>query len=806
MKKVLKIIGWILAGLLAIACVAWFVFLKPDPPPINVNDRAQINLMPLPAELKLSKGVFVLGTELSHMLTGKSGPRTEEALSRFYSKLKQVTGTGHGSGSGQQMILHCSQEEISYPSQTDDESYSIRITGNKIKVEAQSSTGIMYALESLLQLVREEGGQWVLPQLNLEDTPRYPWRGLMIDVCRHWIPKEVILRNLDAMASVKMNVLHLHLTEAQGFRIESKKYPKLHEMGSAGNYYTQEDIREIIDYAADRAIRVVPEFDVPGHTKAWFVGHPELASGPGPYQLDSSMMGSSPAMDPTRDEVYDFLDVFLGEMSVLFPDEYLHIGGDEVVPTQWNENPDIQAFMRENSLADSHELQAYFNQRLQKIVSAHDKIMLGWDEILHPELPPDGIAVQIWRNQESLWESARLGYPAILSAGYYLDHKQSASFHYQVDPTIIPGAVDIEIDSLNWKSWDCLFSVMDMQMDGGLFLFGEGDDLRGIMQFMGGSAGFTEANLEGKLLTYTVDMGMGDMEFRLLLQGDSLSGSSKISVFNLDVSGSRVGGTDMEEGLSLPVFKKIVPLTPDQEARLIGGEACMWTEMVDEHTIDSRIWPRAAAVAEKLWSPKVLTDNVDDMYRRLWIFNENLSRLGVQHVAYRDKILSALVDEHYLEPLSILTGLLQEDKLFGRMSIYEPMFYWTTPLNRMVDAAAPESYQAFRFGQDVDYWIESNDQEAYERILAALNTWAINHEKLLPAIAGNKNLMEVEKHSLNLSVMADLGLRVLQDPSSFTDADALQDEFFLTASEPRGGTLLAPVPHVQKLLQSAVKK
>jgi len=608
------------------------------------------------------------------------------------------------------------------------------------------------------------------------------------------------------MGSVKMNVLHLHLTDAQGFRVESKKYPKLHELGSGGNYYTQEDIREIIGYASDRGIRVVPEFDMPGHSKAWFVGHPELASGPGPYRLDSSMMGNSPAMDPTRDEVYDFLRILLKEMSALFPDEFLHIGGDEVVPVQWDENRDIQAFMKEQNLADSHELQAYFNRKLHNIVSASGKIMLGWDEILHPELPSDGIAIQTWRSHESLWESARQGYPSILSAGYYLDHKQSASFHYQVDPEIIPGAVDIEIDSLNWKGWDCKFSVMDMQMDGGLYLFGEGDGLRGILQFMGSSMGFKDPVLQGNQLSFVVDAGMGDMEFDITLTGDSLSGSANISVFNLDISGSRHGGSDMEEGNPLPAFRRIEPLSPEQKTMLIGGEACMWTEMVNEHTIDSRIWPRAAAIGEKLWSPGVLTDNVEDMYRRLWAFSDDLVLLGLQHKDYRALILSDMVDAPFLEPLSILAGLLQEDKLFSRMSIYEPMFYWTTPLNRMVDAAAPESYQVYRFTQDVNRWVENQDEAARRRMIAALETWSLNHEKLAPAFEGNERLMEVESHSRNLSVLAQLGWEALADPAALRKSKPMQEDFFRAASEAQGGCILPLVAPVQKLVQSASGK
>jgi hexosaminidase len=245
-----------------------------------------------------------------------------------------------------------------------------------------------------------------LPAVTIRDQPRFRWRGLLIDVARHYQPIEVLKRNLDAMAAVKLNVFHWHLTENQGFRIESRKFPKLHQMGSDGLYYTQEQAREIVAYAAERGIRVVPEFDMPGHSTAWLVGYPELASLPGPYEIERRAGIFDPTLDPTREEVYKFLDSFMGEMAALFPDAYLHIGGDENEGKQWDRNPQIQAFMKEKGLKDNHALQAYFNQRLLKILQKHKKKMIGWDEILQPDLPRD-VVIQSWRGPTALAEAAR---------------------------------------------------------------------------------------------------------------------------------------------------------------------------------------------------------------------------------------------------------------------------------------------------------------------------------------------------------------------------------------------------------------
>jgi hexosaminidase len=327
----------------------------------------------------------------------------------------------------------------------DDESYSLEITGNHIRLSADKPLGVLRGINTLLQLIQQNSvvdGKsapgFSVRAVRIHDEPRFPWRGLSLDVARHFMPLDEVERTIDGLAAVKLNVLHLHLSDDEGFRVESKRYPKLQQYGSDGMYYTQAQIRGLIGYARNRGVRVVPEFDMPGHATSWLVGYPYLGSRSGPFEITRNFDTSTDLIDPTREDTYRFLDGFIGEMAKLFPDEYFHIGGDEVNPKEWNENPRIQAFMQKHKLTDAKALHTYFNRRLLKIVTKYHKHMEGWDEILQPDLPKS-ILVQSWRGQPSLWQGARQGFQGILSAGYYLDLMYPSSYHYSIDPMKAPG-------------------------------------------------------------------------------------------------------------------------------------------------------------------------------------------------------------------------------------------------------------------------------------------------------------------------------------------------------------------------------
>src|SRR5712664_3302466 len=298
----------------------------------KAQEQPQLNLMPLPANVQLGSGSLRVDSSFSVALTGHTEPRLDRAVQRFLRQLSRQTALPFSAKASTKPTLTVHTDHASKEVQElgEDESYMLSITSDSAKIDAPTPMGAMHGLQTFLQLVEVSPDGFAAPAVTIQDKPRFPWRGLMIDVARHFIPLDVLKRNLDGMEAVKMNVFHWHLSEDQGFRAESKKFPKLHTLGSDGLYYTQDEIRDLIAYARDRGVRVVPEFDMPGHSTAWFVGNPELASGPGPYEIERKWGVFDPAMDPTNEKTYKFLDEFVAEMTKLFPDHYFHIGGDEV--------------------------------------------------------------------------------------------------------------------------------------------------------------------------------------------------------------------------------------------------------------------------------------------------------------------------------------------------------------------------------------------------------------------------------------------------------------------------------------------
>lgn len=661
--------------------------------PISASPETTLNLMPVPQEIHLLEGRFRLDETFTLKVTGSADQRLYKAATRTLRRLAGRTGLFLP----QDFITPATDPKqphciilVSRPGKVvlfEDESYALAVSDTLISLSAPTDIGALRGLETLLQLLSVDEKGYYFPNCIINDRPRFPWRGLLIDASRHFMPVDVIKRNLDGMAALKMNVLHWHLADDQGFRVECHTWPKLHELGSDGFYYTQCQIEEIIAYAAERGIRVVPEFDVPAHATSWLVAYPELASAPGPYTIERGWGIKDPTMNPTNEFTYEFLDKFFAEMAALFPDDFIHIGGDENNGRHWDANPDIRQFMKDNDIPDNHMLQAYFNKRILKILTKYNKKMIGWDEIFQPGLPTD-IVIHSWRGRQSLYESAQKGYMGILSNGYYIDLIQPAEYHYRNDP--------IPADA---------------------------------------------------------------------------------------------------------------PLSPDEQKRILGGEATSWSELVTPETVDSRIWPRTAAIAERLWSPRSVND-VRDMYRRLEVTGFRLEELGLLHMKNYEMMLRRLTNNHDITPLKTLVDVVEPVKIYTRH--HQGKTYTSySPYTRVVDAARPESMTARRFAELVDAYIDDPKNPDAAELLLQLSVWQENHHQLLPIIKGSPIIQEIETISADLEALAAIGLQAAEALARNKPLKKRYlknaEQLFEKAKQPRGQVELMVVAPIEKLVAAATK-
>jgi hexosaminidase len=487
------------------------------------------------------------------------------------------------------------------------------------------------------------------------------------------------------MATVKMNVLHLHLCNDQGFRVESKIFPRLQEVASDGLYYTQEEIRGIVKYAGQRGIRVVPEFVVPAHTTAILTAYPEFASLKKDYHLQRYFGVFDPVMDPTNEKLYPFLEKLFGEMSSLFPDEYFHIGGDENTGKEWNNTPHIKAFMKAHGMKSAADLQTYFNKRLLPIIKKWGKTMMGWDEIFQPGLPKE-IVIESWRGNESFYNSIKKGHPSVLAYGYYIDLIQPASYHYLNDP--MPDSVT---------------------------------------------------------------------------------------------------------------------LTTDEKKLVLGGEATMWSEMVTPVTVDSRIWPRTAAIAERLWSPKTVND-VDDMYRRIDIVSLQLESLGLRHNSYKPPLMRQLANGWDTKALDILVSVLEPLKIYERNE-GDTMYTVFSPFTKLADVATPDQKVPRIFNKQVAEFLSKPSPELENEISEKLILWKENDAQFKLLLNNSPVLLEAASLSENLSSLAAAGLEAIQyiHDNKKAGSDWLQERLAVAnkAKQQGGRCEIQVVDAIQKLIQRA---
>jgi hexosaminidase len=650
--------------------------------------------MPLPSSLRMEQGSLALNTHFSIGFSGDHDARLDAAVARFVVRLDRTCGgirrLQHGAAPGDAPLLLL---QVAGPSEAvqgpdEDESYHLNITATQATLTATTDVGAMRGLETLLQLVSMQNGTCQVPLIAIDDAPRFRWRGLMLDVIRHFDPVDEIERTLDGMAVAKLNVFHWHLSDDQAFRAQSRKYPRLTENASGGLFYTQEQMREVVAYARARGIRVVPEFDMPGHSSSTVFAYPEYGSGEDLKELPVLYRSPRAELNPANEKTYKFIDRFVGEMAEIFPDAYFHIGGDETQGKSWLANPRIKAFMDKKGFKKPADLQAYFNQRLLKILARHGKKMVGWDEILNPALPKD-IMVQSWRGIDSLSQGAAQGYTGILSAPYYLDAQKTSEQMFLADP--------------------------------------------------------------------------------------------------------------------VPADTK---LTPDQQKLILGGEVCMWAEQLNPETIDSRIWPRTMAIAERFWSSQSDRD-VPDMYRRLRSASLELEDVGLNHIADPERLRRNLIGSAHPEALDVLAAVIEPHSFHIREDTQHTDAL--TSLDRLVDAVVPDPPARQEIAREVDAVVNrargSDPQAAAMRLRRRFAAW----EEAAPVLEAwtqrSSRLGDAGTRAKQLDDLGRIGLQALAflDAHTTPPADWLDraTQSIADAQKPAALVRFVFLPSLEELVKRA---
>jgi len=673
--------------------------------------KEQLNIMPWPQNITLTEGSFLLTKNFKVNITGAPNERIFMGATNFLRRLDGRTGqffqqgfvTGLNEVPDAQLQINCVR--AAKIDLYEDESYLLEVTTNKITINATTDVGALHALETLLQLLQNNSNSFYFPTSKISDFPRFTWRGLMIDGARHFMPIDVIKRNLDGMAAVKMNVFHWHLVDDQGWRIEMKKHPKLIQMASDGDYYTQEEIKDVVKYASDRGILVVPELDVPGHASAILTAYPEIGSKVVKLNVNNGEKGQqftqvqsysvernagvfAPTLDPSNPKTYQLLSEFFDEICPLFPGKYFHIGGDENEGKDWDSNPKIQEFKKKNKLATNHELQTYFTMQLIPMLKKQNKVLMGWEEIMTKNMSKDAI-IHSWKGSnegmpagKSLIDAAKGGYKTVLSNGYYIDLMLGVAEHYLVDP-----------------------------------------------------------------------------------------------------------------------MPKNNTLTDEEKARILGGEATMWSELVSPATIDSRIWPRTAAIAERLWSNENVTD-ISNMRKRLNVISFRLEELGLTHLKSKEGLLRNISNNQKSEALLDLSNVCEPLKLYSRnKGGTEYQMY--SPLTLFADACTSDASDAIGFDSAVTNYLGNKTDENQAAVASYLSKWVTIHKDLL-VLSNNAPLVQpLLPLSKSLSAIAEQLLLKINNKQGLDDS-ALYGLLEKCDSKEYADVELAVYNSLKKLVQAKI--
>ncbi len=627
------------------------------------------------------------------------------------------------------------------------EAYTLEINANEIALQARTPLGVLRGAQTLSQILVQVGAlsgeihSSDLPCLKIEDQPAFAWRGLLIDVARHFIELPALLRTVDGMAHHKLNVLHLHLTDDQAYRFPSKAYTKLNAVGRC---YTREQLRELVVYAEARGIRIVPELDMPGHTTCWLAAYPNWSL----YEVKPTRRFGvhKGCLNPTVEETYEVITTLLTEFAEVFPDECVHVGGDEVHPVWWSEHPEVRSFMQEKGFDTPRDLQAYFNTRVSTVLAKLGKRMLVWDEAVHESLPKDTV-VQAWRGMTARDAVVAGGHSCIVSAPYYLDLFYPSDLHTRFEP-LLPIEQSIAAEDA---------MLLDERL----------------------------AHVAGGLEWTKQWRDRPD-----------------------DLAAGEVGSAELSDNV-------------------LGGEACLWSELVNTQLLDVRLWSRLPLVAELFWSGTV---DAPAYTRTAYSLGSWQACGGPEFAAVSGALLSkdqleilapSGIDATIapllavLEPSKWYSRLLGADALAARLEGSEmPQarpYDVATELDSIACVISPQSFVTAQFSELCERWraapLSEQDQliasdwiRLWQQQASAVEALGLNEDIARQLLELAQRLQQV---SAILQTLLDrFGGRRLSEDAATSVADYLADSVGdqLTAwSAPVGELMLAPAIAILRL-------
>ncbi|ENS5608414.1 family 20 glycosylhydrolase [Vibrio mimicus] len=693
------------------------------PTSMAMAPNTDLVLMPYPQSVTLQEGKVALDQNFSIFIKGYDSPRVAFNAKRTMERLYRQTGLpmlnwqAKSEKEATLVIDIANAPSSAIQNIGSDESYRLTITNGQIQLSAPEPYGAFHGLETFLQLVTTDATGYFVPAVSIVDKPRFKWRGVSYDTARHFIELPVILRQLDAMASAKMNVFHWHIWDDQGIRIQLENYPSLWQVTADGDYYSKDDIRKVVAYARNLGIRVIPEISLPGHASAVAHAYPQLMSGLGEqsYPQQRGWGVFEPLMDPTNPELYTMLASVFDEVVELFPDEYFHIGGDEPNYQQWRDNPKIQAFIKQHQLDGERGLQSYLNTQVEKMLNERGKKITGWDEIWHKDLPKS-IVIQSWQGHDSIGRAAKEGFQGLLSTGYYLDQPQPTSYHYRNDP--MPKGITVD-DQLHQGEKFVTYDWVKPRNKGGprkgnlTIIEGQDGKVRAFTDYNGKSREevYVLEYVPGVKFRGHFDNFMSYTEFNYQFSGDQLKEGSYQRLGNVrwPTTGTLVASSDSTAN-TIPEPNGGYPaqLSKEQEPLILGGEITIWGENLDSMTIEQRLWPRSYAIAERLWSSETLTDEAS-MYRRMRALDSwSEISLGLRHNADARVMMQRLANGADVAQLLMLAQYVEPAQYYARhweKWISTPnkgdLYNQYERLNRFADALPVESYATY----EMETWV-----------------------------------------------------------------------------------------------------